>query len=153
MQSFVFPLVAMLFGLAQPAGAETHAKVPEKNDVQWEALRELDLKTGKPSSKLAKLSGQSIKIMGYMVPLEVKNGTASEFLLIPNPMGCVHVPPPAPNQIVLVQMNGGKSTNLEYSPVTIAGKLSIDAKNSADYGNTFFEVKADTVEVYEYGNK
>ena len=49
------------------------------------------------------LDGKQVKIPGFIVPLDVaKDGTVSEFFLVPYFGACIHVPPPPPNQIVYV---------------------------------------------------
>ena len=43
------------------------------------------------------LEGKIVKIPGFIVPLDVaKDGTVSEFFLVPYFGACIHVPPPHP---------------------------------------------------------
>jgi len=46
---------------------------------------------------------QEVRIPGYIVPIAYIGEAVSEFLLVPFIGACIHVPPPPPNQIVLVQ--------------------------------------------------
>ena len=68
--------------------------------VDWQTLRELDYHTGEKSSAIAQLgsAGVIVRIPGFMIPLEDAADAITEFLLIPYPMACVHVPPPHPTR-------------------------------------------------------
>ncbi|UCH74828.1 MAG: DUF3299 domain-containing protein, partial [Rhodospirillales bacterium] len=48
------------------------------------------------------LSGQSIRMGGYLLPLEFTGKATTEFLLVPYVGACIHTPPPPANQIVHV---------------------------------------------------
>ncbi len=54
------------------------------------------------------LDGTKILLGGYPVPLETnEQGRFVEFFLVPYPGACIHVPPPPPNQIVLIRYAKG----------------------------------------------
>src|SRR6187549_1707175 len=91
-------------GLVQAAYAAEEP--PAKMD--WRMLRELNYRTGKITPALKALDGKSVRIPGYMVPLEDDSEIVSEFLLVPYVGACIHTPPPPPNQIVQVKMNSKK---------------------------------------------
>lgn len=47
------------------------------------------------------LDGQSVKIPGFVVPIETDGeGNLKEFFLVPYFGACIHVPPPPANQII-----------------------------------------------------
>ena len=49
-----------------------------------------------------------VKIPGFVVPLvQDDTGLVTVFFLVPFLGACIHVPPPPPNQIVYVKLNGG----------------------------------------------
>jgi hypothetical protein len=73
-------------------------------EVDWRMLGELDYISGKASGELATLDGKMVRIPGFMVPLEDNQKKVKEFLLVPSPQACIHVPPPPPNQMVLIEM-------------------------------------------------
>src|SRR5690606_14130714 len=55
------------------------------------------------------LDGTAIRLSGYVVPLEVGAGGAiREFFLAPYVGACIHVPPPAPNQLVHVKLSSAQ---------------------------------------------
>jgi len=73
----------------------------------------------------AELNGKNIRIPGYIVPLEFEDDQSiTQFFLVPYFGACIHVPPPPPNQIVLV--NPVESAKFEdtFNPYWITGKLT-----------------------------
>jgi hypothetical protein len=73
------------------------------------------------------LSGQRIRIPGYLLPLEMSDTKVKEFLLVPYIGACIHVPPPPPNQIVHVKIvqKEGYSVKTMYEPVWVSGEISV----------------------------
>lgn len=49
-----------------------------------------------------KMDGVTVRLPGYVVPLDEVNGQMKEFLLVPYFGACIHTPPPPANQIVHV---------------------------------------------------
>lgn len=73
------------------------------------------------------LNGKQVRLGGYPVPLETDNqGRSTEFFLVPYPGACIHVPPPPPNQIVMVRYPSGISLDDIYAPLWVDGKLTIE---------------------------
>ncbi|MGI9511397.1 MAG: DUF3299 domain-containing protein [Anderseniella sp.] len=50
---------------------------------------------------------KTVRIPGYLVPLEFDGETITEFLLVPYAGACVHTPPPPANQIIHVTATKG----------------------------------------------
>lgn len=69
------------------------------------------------------LVGTSVRLPGYVVPLEFEDGKVIEFLLVPTAGACIHTPPPPANQIVHVRYPDGITIKGLYTPVWIVGKL------------------------------
>ena len=77
------------------------------------------------------LDGKSIRLGGYPVPLETDNqGRSTEFFLVPYPGACIHVPPPPPNQIVMVRYPAGITLDDIYAPLWVDGTLKIEPVNN-----------------------
>lgn len=95
--------------------------------LSWNLMSELDVNTGEMPDELRKLNGGVIEITGFIVPLEMDEyiDKVTEFLLVPDPFSCIHVPPPPLNQMVLVSMKKAISLDMDFRGVTIRGKLSI----------------------------
>lgn len=115
-------------------------------EVSWEKLGELDYVTGATSPDLKSLDNQKVKIPGFMVPLEDSPKSVKEFLLVPTPQACIHVPPPPPNQMVFIKMNND-DTQVAYGPIWIYGTLKLTSKKHM-YGEASFEIDGDYLEPY-----
>lgn len=115
-------------------------------EVTWETLLQLDYVTGEVSPELKSLDNKTVKIPGFMVPLEDDQKSVKEFLLVPTPQACIHVPPPPSNQMVYVKMNSS-GTKVAYGPIWIYGKLKLTAKKHM-YGEASFEMEGDFIEPY-----
>jgi hypothetical protein len=116
-------------------------------EVDWRLLGELDYITGKATSELQALDGKPVRIPGFMVPLEDNQKKVTEFLLVPTPQACIHVPPPPPNQMVLVEMDGTENAKVEFGPIWIYGTLSLHSKKH-QYGESSFVMKGQHIEPY-----
>lgn len=71
-------------------------------------------------------NGQTVKIPGFVVPLEGTSTETTEFLLVPYFGACIHVPPPPSNQIVHVRFTDGVPIDNLYDAVWVSGVLSTD---------------------------
>ena len=69
------------------------------------------------------LIGTSVRLPGYVLPLEFKDRKAVEFLLVPTVGACIHTPPPPANQIVHVVYPEGIEVNGLFTPVRITGTM------------------------------
>ena len=72
--------------------------------------------------------GKKVRIPGYLLPLDVKDGAITEFLLVPTIGACIHTPPPPPNQMVFVRYETGFANASLYTPVWIIGELRADER-------------------------
>lgn len=115
-------------------------------EVDWRLLGEMDYITGQASSELKALDGKSVKIPGFMVPLEDDQREVTEFLLVPSPQACIHVPPPPPNQMVYVKMK--KGSEAAVGPIWVYGTLNLVTKKSM-YGDASFELVGEAIEPYK----
>ena len=93
------------------------------------------------------LQGRKILLGGYPVPLETnQQGRFVEFFLVPYPGACIHVPPPPPNQIVLVRYPQGIDLADIYAPLWVEGRLQIEM-SSNDLADSAYIIAAETVEL------
>ena len=119
--------------------------------VGWGQLQTLnvDLPLAKQSSAAQKLDGKMVNIPGFMVPLEDDLDQVNEFLLVPYAGACIHVPPPPPNQMVYVKMNGSTKIHVTFTdPIVVTGQLKISTVVSP-YGDVSYEMSALTVKPYK----
>ena len=102
------------------------------------------------------LNGRTVRIPGYLLPLEYQGKMVSEFLLVPWVGACIHTPPPPPNQIVHVKPEKPFETNGMFAAVWVTGTLTtasskkslymLDGSNDIDVG---YSMRASTVEPYK----
>lgn len=116
-------------------------------EVDWKLLGELDYISGKASSELQALDGKEVRIPGFMVPLEDSSQKVTEFLLVPSPQACIHVPAPPPNQMVLIEMGDSSEAKVEFGPIWVYGKLSLHSKRH-QYGESSFTMRGEHIEPY-----
>ncbi len=77
------------------------------------------------------LDGTKILLGGYPVPLETnEQGRFVEFFLVPYPGACIHVPPPPPNQIVLIRYAKGIDLADIYQPLWVEGTLRVEVSSN-----------------------
>jgi hypothetical protein len=86
-------------------------EITEKRRAQSEAVN-------------ASLEGQSVRIPGYLLPLEYQGKQVTEFLLVPYVGACIHVPPPPPNQIVHVRPGRAVDDPGTFAPVWVDGIIT-----------------------------
>lgn len=116
-------------------------------EVDWRLLNQFDYMTNTATSEIKMLEGKQIKIPGFMVPLEDSQRKVTEFLLVPSPQACIHVPPPPPNQMVYVKMKKGAEAKVG-APIWVYGEFRISTKRS-QYGEVSFELIGEQVEDYK----
>ncbi|AGH95076.1 DUF3299 domain-containing protein [Pseudobdellovibrio exovorus] len=115
-------------------------------EVDWRLLNQMDYITKHAPTEIQQLEGQRIKIPGFMVPLEDDQRKVTEFLLVPTPQACIHVPPPPPNQMVYVRMKKGTDP-IPGLPIWVYGKFKVSTVRS-QYGEVSFEMEGDIIEDY-----
>jgi hypothetical protein len=136
-------LMTLTLGLGLALAADPPTK------LDWAALRGLNYKTGEQTPVLKKVNGKIARVPGFMVPLEDDNDRVSEFLLVPYLGACVHTPPPPPNQIVHVKVEGGRKVKINFwDPVWVQGRLDISTVKSP-YGDVSFTMAASQIEPYK----
>jgi hypothetical protein len=119
-------------------------------ELGWPDLRGLDYRTGKASEKLQAADRTTVRIPGFMIPLEDNDKLVAEFLLVPYPLACIHVPAPPPNQIVHVKMDKGKKAAVTwYEPIWAQGRLEIKNTKSI-YTEASFLMTGFSIEPYQY---
>lgn len=142
-------ILVVVYGVIVKSGEKEEAGSPTGDyvEIDWRMLRDLDYKTGSKTPDLAKLDGKLVKLPGFVVPLDDDDQGLSEFLLVPSPQACIHVPPPPPNQMVMTRMKSGKAPKRSWGPVWIKGRLHI-ASSDSQYGKISYMLHGDSAEPY-----
>jgi uncharacterized protein len=91
--------------------------------------------------------GERVRIPGYIVPIGFDGVGVREFLLVPYVGACIHVPPPPPNQIVLVQSERRIPVRDQFEPVLVTGTIATGMLSTglADVG---YRITAEAVMPY-----
>lgn len=171
MRRFLLMTLLVVSGLAQAQMPETDwlelmpksdqkalEAMPEIDHNSPEAMGTFDSKGGLKQSKglpavmystktVAAMNGKSIRLGGYPVPLETDaKGHSTLFFLVPYPGACIHVPPPPPNQMVLVRYPKGLKLDDIYAPLWVEGTLKVE-KISNDLADAAYAMDAAKVRV------
>jgi hypothetical protein len=73
---------------------------------------------------VAELDGKTVRIPGYVLPIEFSGTRVIEFMLVPYVGACVHTPPPPANQMVYVKLEQGFENEGLFMPVWVTGQIS-----------------------------
>lgn len=171
MRTFTPLLIALLLGtapvLAAPPELDWLTLMPEVDRQALETMPEIEhdsaealgfsdqggLRQSDPklpevmysARTVPSLDGRVIRLGGYPVPLENDaRGRSTEFFLVPYPGACIHVPPPPPNQIVLVRYPPGIALEDIYAPLWVDGTLQVE-RSSNDLADAAYALAADRV--------
>ena len=171
MRRFLLMTFLLVSGLAQAQMPETDwlelmpksdqkalEAMPEIDHNSPEAMGTFDSKGGLKQSKglpavmystktVAAMNGKNIRLGGYPVPLETDaKGHSTLFFLVPYPGACIHVPPPPPNQMVLVRYPKGLKLGDIYAPLWVEGTPKVE-KISNDLADAAYAMDAAKVRV------
>jgi hypothetical protein len=102
----------------------------EKENIDYDELLSkrteiIEKRRARALAANTELNGKSIRMPGYLLPLEFKDKGVTEFLLVPWVGACIHMPPPPPNQIVHVVLdkNNAFHSKSRFEPVWVAGEM------------------------------
>ena len=93
-------------------------------------------------------NGQTVRLPGYIVPIDYDGTGVTAFILVPYVGACVHVPPPPANQLVLVTTSTPYESAGLFEPVYVTGMFGISSISThlADIG---YALSADKIESYQ----
>lgn len=151
---FCLSLIATLSHAAEPAETDWLELLPAEDLAALEAMPEIDHLGAEGDSPfygqgglkqrqdlpavmystrtVTAFDGREVRLGGYPVPLEsTSDGRFHTFFLVPYPGACIHVPPPPPNQIVLVRYPPGVVLDDIYAPLWVSGTLRVEKVGNA----------------------
>jgi len=130
---FIFFFSDQSFAKSSSAEVETNLFKSENTElissetqrVFFRELRRYPLNNRPVPDEISSLNGKRVSIVGFMVPFDrIENIT--QFILLQAPfMGCLHVPPPQANEVLMVNTNTPLRT-FTYDPIRITGDLVIE---------------------------
>ncbi|MEX0281689.1 MAG: DUF3299 domain-containing protein [Arenibacterium sp.] len=95
------------------------------------------------------LDGAYIRLPGFGVPLDTRPDGRAVFLLVPYAGACIHVPPPPPNQLVLVDSAVPWPSDQMWVAVWVTGTLKTQLQTSA-LAQSGYALAADSIEIYQW---
>jgi len=117
-----------------------------------------ELRKKRAGAVVEDLNGASVRMPGYLLPLEFSERSITEFLLVPWVGACIHTPPPPPNQIVHVVLdktNAFESRSI-FEPVWVTGEMltqgakkNLFLKDGSSDINISYKLNATFVEKYK----
>jgi hypothetical protein len=93
------------------------------------------------------LDGQTVKLAGYVVPLDMGWGGMREFLLVPYAGACIHTPPPPANQIVHIVAPAAVKGLRAMDVVWVSGRLHVQQLETGA-GTSGYQLEASHVAPY-----
>ena len=98
----------------------------------------------------SELNGAMVRIPGFIVPLEFDDEqTVTQFFLVPYFGACLHMPPPPPNQIILVNSPQGVQLSALYDPFWVKGELRTTFQEN-DMATSAYSMAMLDLEPYSY---
>jgi hypothetical protein len=98
----------------------------------------------------AKLDGRIVRLPGFIVPLEIDaEGRVTEMFLVPFFGACIHVPPPAPNQIVYVILAAPLELGSMTDAYCVTGRLKASNRKTR-LGSSAYEISNALTENYQF---
>jgi hypothetical protein len=93
--------------------------------IYFKDLRKYRMGDPHPPEEIGRLNGKTVTIVGYMVPFDsIEN--IEKFVLLQAPfMGCYHVPPPQPNESLMIY-SSSQRVDYTYDPVLVTGTLEVE---------------------------
>jgi hypothetical protein len=130
---------------SKPYFASTHSSAPNIDRLYFSDLRKYRMGAREVPADLKKYDGQTIQIVGFMVPFDSIE-KIDRFILLQAPfMGCFHVPPPQPNESLMIN-SGSTNVRYTYEPILITGKLTIEETYIDRYLVSLYTISATKIE-------
>lgn len=100
-----------------------------QSQVSWETLAQVRLVREGPTfiprfePTVQRLSGQRVRVQGFMLPLD-QTGAQSHFVLSANPVAnCFYCMPGGPES--MIEIRAARNLEFSYDPITLVGTLEL----------------------------
>jgi hypothetical protein len=113
--------------------SDAHAPVFESNTLQ------------QIPERIQALSHQRVAVTGFMLPVQIKNGHATEFLLLKDRSACCYGLTPKLTEWIIAHDNGGKTKLVTDEPVTAEGTFHVGAQRENGELAGIYELDCDRV--------
>lgn len=110
----------------------------------------LPLNSQQPKSKgvRSEWNGQTVRLPGFIVPIDYSGTGVTAFILVPFVGACVHVPPPPANQLVFVTSEEPFESSGLYEAVNVIGMFGVSSL-STHIADVAYALSADKIERYD----
>ena len=110
--------------------------------LTWKQLRDYHPKQNLSQNILA-FHGTQVNVEGYIVPIEPGDSFDSvlEFLLVPDPLSCYHIPPPPPNQMIYVILSKSIPVDMDFRGLRVTGTFLVKETEN-DFYDALFTMQA-----------
>jgi hypothetical protein len=156
--NFTLILVTLLSFATLIGGPKPQPEQPESTTVPtfvmstsgdqlyFKDLRKYRMGAKQAPADIKKFDGKTVTIVGFMVPFDSIE-KLDKFILLQAPfMGCFHIPPPQPNESVLINTTKAPS-DYTYEPIKITGRLKIEETYIENYLVSMYTIEASTIDV------
>jgi hypothetical protein len=95
------------------------------------------------------LDGTTVKLPGYIIPIDLGADGVTSFVLVPYVGACIHVPPPPANQLVFVTTEKPWPSDELWDAIWVTGTLRAKMQSN-DLGDIGYEIAAEAMEPYDW---
>ena len=99
---------------------------------------------GNIPADVLRLNGASVRLHGFMVPLD-QAVEISQFSLVPSLSDCCFGQPPQLHHVIFAQCSHGKWIDYSTDPITVEGTLRVEEKREDGYIVRVFGMDVKTV--------
>lgn len=92
-------------------------------------------------------NGQTVRLPGYIVPIDYSGTGVTAFILVPFVGACVHVPPPPANQLVFVTTETPYESDGLFEAVSVTGMFGT-AATQTQLAKIGYALSAEKIEPY-----
>lgn len=125
---------------AKPKGGEPYAvTIQELGNFQFDQE-----KGGNIPKDVQALSGATVRLSGYMIPLDQAD-KIRQFVLVPDLFACCFGQPPQVQHSIIVNCPDGKAVNYFPDQIVVEGTLKVEEKKDDGYIVSLFELACKSV--------
>lgn len=92
-------------------------------------------------------NGKTVRLPGYIVPVDYSGTGVTAFILVPFVGACVHVPPPPANQLVFITTTEPYESSGLFEPVKVTGLFGT-ASTSTQLAEIGYAISAEKIEPF-----
>jgi hypothetical protein len=146
------PQAALAERVDNSAEARKPHPVPEAGKVYDLTIQNLgnfeydQEKGGNIPGDVQRLNGTSIRLRGYMIPMDQAENI-TQFALVPSLFACCFGQPPSIQHTIVVNCPKGKSVGYTADEISVEGKLTVKEKKDDGYIISVFEMEVSSVKL------